>query len=165
MANNTNVNLYVCKCDRKVLNKSPYLTGQVKITDTFRIKEPCSLSRPVIELAKSTVLSNDEIKLDRVNYAYIELFKRFYFIDDIIFKNDGIIELHMTVDVLNTYKDQIADSQQEVIRSESINTPQYADSERPLFFDRWLDASSSEVFGMVPESSGDNYYLTVAGGN
>lgn len=167
MADNTTVDLYSCKCDRKVLNKVPYLGDGVKITETFRIKEPCSMARPVIQLAKSTIKHKDKLQLHNVNYAFIELFQRYFFIDDIIFLNDGIVEMHLTVDVLYTYMDNILDSQQEVVRSESINTPQYVDSERPIFFDRWLDASASEVFGMVPENQGQgavNYYLTVAGG-
>lgn len=168
MADNTNVTLYSCKCDRKVVNKKPYIGQGVKITDTFRIKEPCSMAHPVIMLSTSTVRYNDRLQLNNVNYSYVELFQRYYFIDDIIFLNDGLLEMHLTVDVLYTYMDDILGSQQEVVRSESINTPQYVDNERPIFFDRWLDASASEVFGMVPEDQGQgsvNYYLTVAGGN
>ena len=167
MANNTTVKLYSCTCDRKVLNKMPFLGEGVSITGTFRIKEPCSISNPVIELASSTVKYKDRLQLDSVNYAFIELFQRYYFIDNIIFEHDGLLQMHMSVDVLNTYRSDILSSQQEVIRSESINTPQYVDNERPIFFDRWLDASASEVFGMVPESQGQgsvNYYLTVSGG-
>lgn len=166
MANNTTVILYTCSCDRKVLDKSGSLDNETKITGTFRIKENCSMSRPVIQLARSTV-QHDDLQLDKVNYAFIELFQRYYYIDDIVFQNDGLMELHLTVDVLNTYKDKILASQQEVIRSQSVNTPQYVDSERPLFFERELDASASEVFGQVPEDQGQgavNYYLTVAGG-
>lgn len=166
MPKNSSMTLYTCKCDRKVVKKGGFLDNETPITGTFRLKDDCSMARPVIQLARSTV-QNKSIQLSKCNYAYVELFQRYYFIDDIIFQNDGLMELHLTVDVLFTYVDKILESQQEVVRSQSVNTPQYVDNERPLFFERELDASASEVFGQVPENQGQgtvNYYLTVAGG-
>lgn len=41
------------------------------------------------------------------NYAYIPLFKRYYFIKDITSVRNGLWRLHLTVDTLETYKNEI----------------------------------------------------------
>ncbi len=166
MANNTNVTLYTCSCDRKKIDKTAALQNTTEITDTFRIKEPCSILNPEIELAKSTVQSNG-INIARLNYAYVERFKRYYFIDDIIFENDGLIRLKMSIDVLMSYANQILSSQQEVVRAESLNSRLYIDPERPLQSNKLLDVSDTQFIGNFPESIGENtnnYVMTVAGG-
>jgi hypothetical protein len=41
------------------------------------------------------------------NYVYIPLFKRYYFIKDITSVRNGLWRLHLTVDTLETYKNEI----------------------------------------------------------
>lgn len=41
------------------------------------------------------------------NYCYIDDFKRYYFINDVKLLNGGLYEIHLNVDVLMTYKEEI----------------------------------------------------------
>ncbi len=156
----SDIQLYITQSDRKKVKKNVSLV--VDITQTFRIKEPSSVFNPEILLSRETVGD----KYAAVNYAYVPKWERWYFIDDIIEENDGLIRYRMSVDVLMTYADKILASQQEVIRSEKINSMLFADSERPVQSQKYItytDPAKGE-FGAFPEATGDNYFLTVAGG-
>lgn len=67
------------------------------------VKEPISVINPVV------VLSFD-VETLKANYAYIPDYKRYYYIDDIIPLTGGRIELHLSVDVLYSFKDDILNS-------------------------------------------------------
>ena len=155
--------LFSCVCDKKQVDKDNkgYLENPTKVPD-FVIKEPCSMLNPVLQITGS---ASGDINLNRLNFAYMKKFDRYYFIEDIIYQKDGLVELHLAVDVLTTYGEQILSSQQEVVRSWNVNTRQYTDPERPIYFTRWLDATNSTILGKVPDSTGNNYVMTVAGGN
>lgn len=156
----TRIAFYECNCDRKCVAKEKYLKNTAAIKNHFRIKQPCSILDPVIELTASNV-EKSGLKLSNVNYAYIERFNRFYFVNDIIFENDGLIEVRLSIDVLMTYASDIYGSQQEVIRAEALNSPRYIDNERPILTDKIL---TTKILGSFPEATGNNYALTVAGG-
>ena len=162
----TRIALWSCICDRKCVAKEKYLKNQKTIKNHFRIKEPCSFLDPVIELAATNAVPHGSAQagigeLAKLNYLYIERFQRYYFIDDIIFNNDGLIELHCSIDVLMSYANDIYGSQQEVIRAEKLNSPKYIDNERPILSDKVL---TTKILGEFPASSGNNYVMTVAGG-
>lgn len=166
MANNTTITLWTCSCDRKVVAKESFLKNKTVITETFRIKEPCSLLHPRIELAKSTIKSAG-LALHNVNYAYIELFNRFYFVGNAEFENDSLIILPMDIDPLMTYCDDLYSSQQEVVRAQSVNSKLFIDNERPIQANKLLDVSDVMYLGAFPEdqtSGAKNYVMTVAGG-
>lgn len=163
MANNTLLILYECICDRKKINKAGSLKNTTKVTGTFRIKDDCSILSPVIQLATTTIESAD-LKLYKLNYAYIERFNRYYFITDIKYMNDNLVELSMDVDVLMTYAGQILDSSQEIVRSESINSKNFIDTERAIQSNKILQVGNLQYLGAFPEAIGNNYVMTVAGG-
>lgn len=163
MANNTLLILYTCTCDRKKVNKSGALQNATNVTDTFRIKEKCSILNPVIELATTTIESGG-LQLSALNYAYIERFNRYYFITDIKYMNDNLVELTLDIDVLMTYAGQILNSSQEVTRAESINSKNFIDTERPVQSNKLLYVGDAQYLGTFPESTGNNYIMTVAGG-
>lgn len=65
------------------------------------IKKDTSFLHPVIEIEKATPPMQNAY-----NYMYIPQFKRYYFINDIIVKENGLWEIHADVDVLfSNYKD------------------------------------------------------------
>lgn len=161
--------LYSNQSDRKCVVKN--LDEIQPITETFRIKEPSSIIKPVVVLSRSSVGGN----WADINYAYIPAFKRFYFVDNIILSSGGIenptqanngkggfITLEMSIDVLQTYQDKILKSQQEVVRSEYLNSKMYVDTELPLQANKLL---TLDQIGLFPEASGNNYVLTTAGGS
>ena len=158
------ITLYRCTCDRKKLIKySPsrhisFLNKIGETIDSFRIKEPSSIINPVILLSRATVGGD----WASVNYAYIPSFNRYYFVDNITCEHDGLLELELHVDVLQSYYSQLLNTQFEVARSESLNDPYYVDPELALQLRRVI---YYRKIGSVPQSAiGNKYALTVSGG-
>lgn len=88
-------------------NVSPMNKVSKTVTDiataTGNLKEGTSIIDPIIEI-ESTL---DADILSRVNYAYIALFHRYYFVTDITLDITGLWLVSMHVDVLMSYKDTI----------------------------------------------------------
>lgn len=92
------IKLYKNLSDRNHLDKDITQLG-TDISGTLRTD--CSIIDPVIAIEDFTGFD-----LTKCNYAYIAEYDRYYFINNIILKGN-LYELHMHVDVLSTYKDQI----------------------------------------------------------
>lgn len=104
-----NITLYENMSDTNVVDKDITQIGAV-ITGTLR--DDCSVINPVIMFEGLT-----SEQLTKCNYAYIEEFGRYYFINNITFKNQ-LYELSMHVDVLMTYKDGIRNNSAVISRQE-----------------------------------------------
>lgn len=78
------------------------------------LKEPCSIMNPVIQIER---LANDAVP-STYTYAYINKFSRYYFIEDWVWIN-GLWEVHMKEDVLATFKTEIGNSTEYVLRTDS----------------------------------------------
>lgn len=76
-----------------------------KITDPLEIN--INLKRSEDQERPRLLLKNDNDKYKGYNYAYIDFFKRYYFVESTSNNNDRIIELQLETDVLETYKDDI----------------------------------------------------------
>jgi len=84
------------------INKASCREVLYSLTGTLR--RETSITSPVIEVHLSGT-----IDLKIINYAYIEEFNRFYFIDDIISVRNEVWEFHFRVDVLQSYYSVIND--------------------------------------------------------
>lgn len=84
------------------INKASHREVLYSLTGTLRSET--SITSPVIEVHLSGT-----IDLKIINYAYIEEFNRFYFIDDIISVRNEVWEFHFRVDVLQSYYSVIND--------------------------------------------------------
>ena len=161
----SDIYFYKCTCDRKKVNKASSLQVFPAPTrdntnggiHTFHVKTPSSIFNPEIVINKRS-LGKDYAT---INYAYIPMWNRYYFVDDITAENDGNIRFSMSVDVLMTYATNILKSKQFISRAESLNSNLYIDPERPIQANKLL---SMEKLGNFPETTGNNYILTVAGG-
>lgn len=75
------------------------------ITDALTLagslRNTTEVINPVIVVAESASVLSD------YNYAYIPLFDRYYFITELTSERTGITSVHMRVDVLMSWKDQI----------------------------------------------------------
>lgn len=89
----------------KELNRISYGNGT--------LKEESSLINPVITFIYDTEILN-------CNYIHIPVFKRNYFIEDIIVNPSGI-EIKCHVDVLTTYKNDIRNAIATITRSHQKN--------------------------------------------
>lgn len=65
-----------------------------------------------------TVRLNDLIDS---NYCYISTFDRYYFVEDIVIKNNGSASLFLSIDVLKTYESEIMAAQGETILKDNAN--------------------------------------------
>ena len=157
--------LYQCSCDRKKIYKATSLTLVQDITETFRLKEPTSVIRPSVTVSRQTVGAN----WAKANYAYIPMFNRYYFIENITALNGGLIQYDMLVDPLYTYASKehgfaLLRTAFEVARSESLNSKHYIDSELYLQTYRTIEPV---IVGGITQTSGASakkFCITVAGG-
>ena len=162
----SDIYLYRYSCDRKkIVKHAPtdlgvsFLSEIAAITETFRIKEPSSIINPVVTLSKTSVGKN----WASVNYAYVPMFKRYYFVDNITCEKDGLLTLELHVDVLQSYYSDLLKTSFEIARSEYLNDSYYIDPELALQLRRVI---SYKKIGSIPQSAANTkkYFITVAGG-
>ena len=125
-------------------------------TYSCKLKDNTSILRPTLILL--SVLNPSQF-----NYMYIQDFRRYYFIDDIVSINNNIWEISAHVDVLETYKAAIK-SNQAVIRRQANSFNLYLDD--PEFKTYAYDQIQTKQFA-VPTGGGFSksmyYVLTVNG--
>lgn len=125
-------------------------------TATGTLRSGTSVLSPIIEIDSS--LEADI--LARVNYAYIQLFHRYYYITDIKLDVTGLWLMSMHVDVLMTYKAQIRQQDAIVARQEN-HVNMYLD-------DGWFMAYQKPLiytprFSVEKPFESESYILVVAG--
>lgn len=96
------VDLYTCSADSIVVNKQSYLRSVVTIGFTF--KDVCDIINPKIILSNTNDTTITELKFD---YARIEKFNKYYFVKDIKYLNNNLLEVQLTLDVLMSNKNAI----------------------------------------------------------
>lgn len=125
-------------------------------TATGNLRMGTSILKPQIEIESS--LESDI--LGRVNYAYIELWHRYYFVTDITLDITGLWLISMHVDVLMSYADDIKDQYAIVARQERRYN-MYLD-------DGWFMAYQNPIidtlyFSETSPFGSESYILVVAG--
>ncbi len=104
-----NVTLYNNSADKRVVDKSNYITKVSVLKGSFR--EDINLSSPTFIIEINSIPT--------CNYCYIDKFNRYYYIDSIKHIRSNLFELTCSVDVLMTYKYYITKSTQYVSRQEN----------------------------------------------
>ena len=101
------IKLYTTEDADNVINKTLalVLTVQIQLRDTQNI------TAPVVLLGKIT-----GVDLKAVNYAYMDEFKRFYFVRSINVGPNNIYALALECDVIETYKEDILNSSAQINR-------------------------------------------------
>lgn len=140
--------LYKNKAERNRVDKSTYIEKCAELKGTLR--ESTSILTPVITIQFGkkeidVVESNSEwviwngnkvvITLEEVlscNYVYIPMFKRYYFIDDIVSVRNGLWQISMSVDFLMSFKDKIYAQRAFIERSERFYDDSYVDDMLPI---------------------------------
>lgn len=88
------------------------------------LKEDTSIINPVLRLSAVNMET-----ISKCNYCYIPQFKRYYFINSIELSIGAIVEIECSVDVLNTYKNEILNSDCVIARNENLYNV-YLDDEK-----------------------------------
>lgn len=99
--------LYNMKDDPNVLNKE---MSMVNIYD-INMKDDNNISAPVVRLKDRRANLNSI-----ANYAYIEEFNRYYFVNSMVTMNNAVWVLQLSVDVLESFKDDIMGKPAEITR-------------------------------------------------
>ena len=104
-----NLTLYQNNSENNKVTKS--ITQLYSLTGTLR--EDCSIINPVIAVENISAAN-----LVKTNYAYISEFGRYYYINNIVCKGQ-LFELHMHVDVLQSFGTSILNCSAVVSRQQS----------------------------------------------
>lgn len=94
---NMKLKIYNNNSNNNVLNKKITPVSELD----FTLKSDNSIMQPIL------VLKN----YIKGNYCYIDELKRYYFINDVRLLTGGLYELHLDVDVLMTYKNEIINAE------------------------------------------------------
>lgn len=113
-----NVNLYQCISDDRAVSKSLNLIASA----TFEVKGDISISNPdiILESFNSNALKN-------VNYMFIPVWGRYYFITNITVMTGNRVRLNGRVDVLMSNKNAILSTTCVVERNEFEYSPELVD--------------------------------------
>lgn len=122
---------YKYQYQKNIVDKTKLLT-LVSQTKANTVEE-CSVTNPVIILDKELNI------LKTANYFYIEQFKRYYYKDDAISMQGGLVKLILSIDVLMSFKNSMQNVALLVDRQENRNTPNISDDYIPLQSKRKID--------------------------
>ena len=105
------------------------------------------------------------------NYAYIHELHRFYYIGNMVYKTDQMMEIHLKCDVLQSWKGDanngILSNTAVIERQESLNNAYFTDdmywtqANKEIKTIPFLTDTGAELTFSIPA---DNYILTIAGG-
>ena len=95
------IKLYITEDSDTVMNKDLTLIA----TFDIQMRDTQNVSAPILILGEIA-----GVDLKTVNYAYIDEFKRYYFIRTITVGQNNIYTLTMECDVIETYKEDILNS-------------------------------------------------------
>lgn len=91
------INLYQNSAEPNRLDKGGFLESVGTLAGTLR--NETSVTNVVMQI--------EYTKFPDFNYVYLAMFNRYYYVDDIISIRNNLWEIHLSVDVLMTYKDAI----------------------------------------------------------
>lgn len=116
------------------------------------LKEPCSVYAPELTIVNATISANPTHYM----YAYIAKFERYYYVTDWVYAN-GVMECKLRCDVLGTFRTQIGQSSQYVLRSEYLGNDQLIDSVYPMTTN--LQSTSYDLPNMFTSTISQGSYV------
>lgn len=120
------------------------------------LRAPASITDPIIEFNFS---DNPEV-FSKVNYARIETFNRYYFITNIVSTYNNLWEIHMHVDVLMSFADEIKKQVAVVARQEETYNLYLDDG---IFMAYQNPIIQTKLFSNPTPFETQNFILLVAG--
>lgn len=149
------ISLFTCECEHNRINKASAIYNRHAMNGN--LKTNTSIINPVILVKKTNPA------IYNYNYMYIDEFKRFYFITDIVNVRNDLWEIHAHVDVLNSFKNDILKSQVIIEKSEKSNNANMYYNDGSYVTDVRKDVELKEF----PSGFNDtgSFILICAGGN
>lgn len=121
------VNTYINYSDNRKVKKSITPIKQYGCV----LKDRCGVANPVIRIY------DPDTDLYRANYAYIDTFGRYYYINNIV-TTPEFLELEMSVDVLMSFQSAIFNLNTYIERQENVYNLYIADHSLPVRTERGL---------------------------
>lgn len=136
---------------RRNSTKLPSGTGTIK---DCKLKDNCSVHNPVILLANSPVL---------YDYAYIQAWSRYYFVEDIISVANGLTEYHLVEDVLASNKIAIGNAKAHIAYASNNYNDFIIDPRMEVSTVLQPQNVLANAVGSAPASpfNGNNFIITV----
>lgn len=129
---------------------------------TGHLKEPCSILHPIISFQAPPNVSYPP---DFYRYAYIPLFSRYYWVDDWSWE-DGLWTVHLDVDVLATYRSDIGETTEYILRTDSTDPDKFngsiSDTTYPAMTDVIIDQTGFRNPFVTDEDQG-TYVVGIIG--
>ena len=135
------IKLYITEDSDTVMNKDLTLITTLDI----QMRDTQNVSAPILILGEIA-----GVDLKTVNYAYIDEFKRYYFIRTITVGQNNIHTLAMECDVIETYKEDILNSSAQINRG--VKKGDYGDIGTSIEVRREVDIFKSDK-GFVGKNS------------
>lgn len=141
----------------KAVNSTALPTGEPMAEYECRMLDACSILRPVILLNVGS-----QANPTAANYAHIEEYGRYYWVSDWTV-NRGQWAATLTVDPLASWKDEIGNTFQYVLRSSSASSPAVQDSMYPATSASTWSSAVCAVDPFVHNLAGGEYIIGVVG--
>lgn len=103
------LSLYTTTSAENVINKEMTLDSELDI----KFKDRNDFIKPVILLKYDGKIKS--------NYAFLDYYSRYYFIENIDVYPNGIYQLHLRCDVLESFKEDILSSYGTIVQQENVN--------------------------------------------
>ena len=103
-------------------NVFPKTIGTAVSTHTITLKDGCSIDKPVVSFSGGSAI------MSTLNYAYIDAFGRYYWIRDRNMTVNGVCELTLESDPLQSFATQIKAVRATITRNENIKQGYLSDS-------------------------------------
>lgn len=148
------ISLFTCTAENHRVDKSAYINNRFNLDGTLRNES--SVIDPVILIEKSNPAKY------HYNYMYIDEFKRWYYINDIISIRNNIWEIHAHVDVLYTWYADIGNMECIIDKTEDYGTANFYYDDGSFVMDCRSNIELKEFSNGFNENG--QYILICAGG-
>lgn len=143
------ITLYVNASEKNKINKS--LTAVSTLMGS--VKDNTSITHPKILIEYDNPVS--------FNYCYIDAFNRYYFVDDVIIVRNNLLQISLSVDVLESFKTAIL-SQNVIIDKNTSNYELYLPDENLITLVKTKTDIVNFPNGLL--DSGEFILITAGGG-
>lgn len=147
----------LASCNKR--KNSTIINGIWDMTKECSLKNPTSVMNPVVTIYDTTD------RMQKFNYAYIPDFNRYYFIDDIIYEDTGNVTLTMSIDVLASYRDEIANSNIYYLRGpQNVANGYIVDSLFPITTKARTYSDTFSTIETTATNLDNGYYILITAG-
>lgn len=151
---NSVIGFFKNKSDRNVLGKNIDVTSGHYTQVDGKIIYNWSVLTPKI------IVKGD---FKEYNYVSIPLLNRLYFIDDIVLLENGMQEITLSIDSLESYRDQIKEASGVIERQKSLTNKYFGDSYYWTQSNKRITTEKFEGANSLFDRSYNCYVLTIAG--